>query len=111
MTESNPQFVLARHPEGALQEADFEWRETSRSEPAEGEILVRSLYLSLDPANRGWINKGGSYRDAVTPGQVMPGFTIGRVVESTFPGLAAGDVVEVELEGVGILRNRVGRER
>lgn len=96
MESINHQYLLAHHPEGALQESNFTWQEAPVPKPAAGEVLVRVLYLSLDPANRGWINKGGSYRDPVLPGQVMAGFTIARVVESKFSGLADGDIVECE---------------
>lgn len=96
MTDTNRQFVLARHPDGELLESDFKWQEGPIPEPGPGEVLTRTLYLSLDPANRSWINKGGSYRDPVVPGQVMPGFTISRVVASRYSGLDAGDIVESE---------------
>ncbi len=61
--------------------------------PRDGEVLVRTRMLSLDPANRAWM-MGKTYRDALEPGQVMSGFTIGEVVESKAPGLAKGDIVE-----------------
>ncbi len=60
MESINHQYVLAHHPEGALQESNFTWQEAPLPKPGAGEVLVRVLYLSLDPANRGWINKGGS---------------------------------------------------
>ena len=61
--------------------------------PREGEALVRTRMLSLDPANRAWM-MGKTYRDALEPGQVMSGFAIGEVVESKSGGLKAGDIVE-----------------
>jgi NADPH-dependent curcumin reductase CurA len=61
--------------------------------PKDGEVLVRTRMLSLDPANRAWM-MGKTYRDALEPGQVMSGFTIGEVVESKSSGLVAGDIVE-----------------
>ena len=61
--------------------------------PREGEALVRTRMLSLDPANRAWM-MGKTYRDALEPGQVMSGFAIGEVVESKAGGLKAGDIVE-----------------
>ncbi|MGH8733295.1 MAG: NADP-dependent oxidoreductase, partial [Burkholderiales bacterium] len=61
--------------------------------PRDGEALVRTRMLSLDPANRAWM-MGKTYRDALEPGQVMSGFAIGEVVESKSSGLKAGDIVE-----------------
>ena len=61
--------------------------------PRDGEALVRTRMLSLDPANRAWM-MGKTYRDALEPGQVMSGFAIGEVVESKTGGLKAGDIVE-----------------
>ena len=61
--------------------------------PRDGEVLVRTRMLSLDPANRAWM-MGKTYRDALEPGQVMSGFAIGEVVESKAAGLNAGDIVE-----------------
>ena len=61
--------------------------------PRDGETLVRTRMLSLDPANRAWM-MGKTYRDALEPGQVMSGFAIGEVVESKSGGLKAGDIVE-----------------
>jgi NADPH-dependent curcumin reductase CurA len=61
--------------------------------PRDGEALVRTRMLSLDPANRAWM-MGKTYRDALEPGQVMSGFAIGEVVDSKTGGLKAGDIVE-----------------
>src|SRR5262245_26827255 len=89
----NRQWLYAKQPVGKIGKDTFEWRETAIPEPREGEALVRTRMLSLDPANRAWM-MGKTYRDALEPGQVMSGFTIGEVIESKAPGLAKGDVVE-----------------
>jgi NADPH-dependent curcumin reductase CurA len=89
----NRQWLYARQPQGRIGPDTFEWRETAIPEPREGEALVRTRMLSLDPANRAWM-MGKTYRDALQPGEVMNGFTIGEVVESRAAGLARGDVVE-----------------
>jgi NADPH-dependent curcumin reductase CurA len=89
----NRQWLYAKQPVGKIAPDTFEWRETAIPEPREGEALVRTRMLSLDPANRAWM-MGKTYRDALEPGQVMSGFTIGEVVESKAPGLARGDIVE-----------------
>ncbi len=92
----NRKFLLARRPTGALQESDFEWRADPAPEPAEGEALVRNIYLSLDPANRGWINEVPTYRPPVPVGEVMAGLTIARVVASERADMAPGDLIETE---------------
>ncbi|MBT4488142.1 MAG: NADP-dependent oxidoreductase, partial [Rhodospirillaceae bacterium] len=94
MTLMNRQYVLARRPTGALQESDFTWQEAAIPEPGPGEALVRSIYLSLDPANRGWVNDVPTYRPPVGLGEPMAGFVIGQVVASNREDLAAGDLVE-----------------
>ncbi len=92
----NRRYLLAARPKGALQESDFEWREEAAPEPSEGEALVRNVYLSLDPANRGWINELPSYRPPVPLGGPMAGFAIGRVVASRRADLAEGRFVEAD---------------
>ncbi|HTE34946.1 MAG TPA: NADP-dependent oxidoreductase, partial [Reyranella sp.] len=89
----NRQWLYARQPAGKIGKDTFQWTETAIPVPREGEALVRTRMLSLDPANRAWM-MGKTYRDALEPGQVMSGFVIGEVVESKAPGLAKGDIVE-----------------
>lgn len=61
--------------------------------PGDGEALVRNLYLSLDPAMRGWMREGDSYIEPVKLGEVMRGATVGEVLESKHPGYRPGDKV------------------
>jgi NADPH-dependent curcumin reductase CurA len=89
----NRQWLYAKRPAGKIAKDTFQWSETTIPQPREGEALVRTRMLSLDPANRAWM-MGKTYRDALEPGQVMSGFTVGEVVESRTGGLARGDVVE-----------------
>ena len=89
----NRQWLYAKQPAGKIGKDTFAWRESAIPTPAEGEVLVRTRMLSLDPANRAWM-MGKTYRDALEPGQVMSGFVIGEVVDSKAPGLARGDIVE-----------------
>jgi hypothetical protein len=89
----NRQWLYANPPRGKLTPETFQWREAPIPQPREGEALVRTRMLSLDPANRAWM-MGKTYRDALEPGQVMSGFAVGEVVESKVTGLRAGDVVE-----------------
>ena len=89
----NRQWLYAKQPQGKIAADTFQWTETAIPVPKEGEVLVRTRMLSLDPANRAWM-MGKTYRDALEPGQVMSGFAIGEVVESKSSGLAKGDIVE-----------------
>ena len=89
----NRQWLYAKQPQGKIAADTFRWTETAIPVPKEGEVLVRTRMLSLDPANRAWM-MGKTYRDALEPGQVMSGFAIGEVVESKSSGLAKGDIVE-----------------
>src|ERR1041385_7952089 len=89
----NRQWLYARQPVGKIGKDTFEWRESAIPQPRDGEVLVRTRMLSLDPANRAWM-MGKTYRDALEPGQVMSGFVLGEVVESKAAGLAKGDIVE-----------------
>jgi hypothetical protein len=89
----NRQWRLAARPEGLIKEADFEWREEAVRALRNGEVLVRNIYLSLDPANRGWVSGGPSYVEPVAIGEVMRGLTLGIVESSRRDGFAEGDLV------------------
>lgn len=88
----NAQWRLAARPEGLFKESDFRWVEEDTRPPADGEALVRTVYLSLDPTNRGWA-AGDTYLPAVPLDSVMRGIGVGRVEGSRDPSLAPGDVV------------------
>lgn len=94
MTELNRQYLLTSRPTGVLHENNFQWKETKVSAPGPDEVLVRNIYLSIDPANRGWINEVPTYRPAVSLGEPMAGFTIGQVEASNRNGFSVGDLVE-----------------
>jgi NADPH-dependent curcumin reductase CurA len=68
----NKQVVLTQLPEGALSPEHFEMRDAAMPQPLPGELLCRTLLLSLDPANRAWTN-GPTYRSQLSPGDVMSG--------------------------------------
>ena len=104
-TLSNHQFRLAARPVGLPKDSD--WQRTSEPlrELADGEILVKVLYLSLDPAMRGWMNEGKSYIPPVGIGEVMRAGGIGRVVASKSPKFAVGDFVS---GGTGVQEYWVG---
>ena len=90
----NYQWRLQSRPQGRVKESDFEWTEESTPELAEGQILVRTIYLSLDPTNRVWMEPVDSYMPMLPLGAVMRGITIGVVEESRHRGYAAGDLVQ-----------------
>jgi hypothetical protein len=89
----NHQIKLAARPVGLPKRTDWQFTETRVPEPREGEVLTRVLYLSLDPAMRGWMNEGKSYIAPVGIGDVMRAGGIGEVVASNHPGFAVGDCV------------------
>ena len=89
----NTQWVLASRPDGMVTPADFERREQQSPEPAEGELLVHNLYLSLDPAMRGWISDAPSYMPPVAIGEVMRGGCVAEVIESRHAGYRPGELV------------------
>ncbi len=92
-TATNRQWLLVKRPEGALDEACFEWREGSVPQPGKGEFLVRNLWLSFDPTQRGWMTMD-SYVPKIPLGEVMRAASVGQVVESHHPDFAAGDLVQ-----------------
>jgi len=88
----NTQIFLVERPKGRLEERHFEIREGDVPTPAEGQLLLRNVLLSLDAANRAWM-QGATYRAAVEEGTVMAGGGIAEVVESRADGFAPGDLV------------------
>ncbi len=97
-TPLNRQILLHARPDGFPTEANFRMVEAPPPEPAAGELLIRTIYLSLDPYMRGRMNAGPSYAAAVELGDVMTGGTVGQVVASRNDRFAEGDFV---LSGAG----------
>jgi NADPH-dependent curcumin reductase CurA len=93
MTESNLQILLKARPEGLPKSSDFETVEQPIRQPDDGEVLVRQIYLSLDPAMRGWMTDRKSYVPPVGLGEVMRGLGAGEVVASRDDRFAPGDRV------------------
>jgi NADPH-dependent curcumin reductase CurA len=71
MANVNHQFRLAARPVGMPKRSDWTYAEEHIREPGEGEFLVKILYISLDPAMRGWMNESRSYIPPVGIGEVM----------------------------------------
>jgi len=93
----NKRVVLASWPVGPVSEGNFRIEETPLPKPADGEVLVRNLWLSLDPYMRGRMSDAKSYVKGVELGEVMVGQTLGEVIESRHPKLKVGDNVLTQL--------------
>jgi len=89
----NKRVVLASYPEGWVTESNFRLEAAPLPNPAEGEVLVKNHWLSLDPYMRGRMSQQKSYVKGVEPGEVMSGETAGEVVESKHPKFKPGDKV------------------
>ncbi|RAK61200.1 NADP-dependent oxidoreductase [Phenylobacterium hankyongense] len=92
MAEANRQIVLDQLPQGRLSADHFRLVQGERPTPGPGEALVRTHYISLDAANRAWM-QGATYRSALSAGQVMAGGALAEVVEAPDSDLLPGDLV------------------
>jgi NADPH-dependent curcumin reductase CurA len=101
----NRQFRLAARPVGLPKPSDWQQVSEPVREIADGEIMVKALYLSLDPAMRGWMNEGKSYIRPVAIGEVMRAGGVGVVAASKSPRFAVGDYVS---GGIGVQDYWVG---
>ncbi|MGB3067691.1 MAG: NADP-dependent oxidoreductase [Ottowia sp.] len=93
MAGPNRQVILKSRPVGIPEARHFEIVTNPVPELAEGELLVRNRYLSVEPAMRGWVNAAANYSDAVGIGEVMRAFSAGEVVASRHAGYSVGDKV------------------
>ena len=93
MTELNHRFTLAARPVGMPKRSDWNYAAEPIPDLADGQLLIKILYVSLDPAMRGWMNEGKSYVPPVGIGEVMRAGGLGRVVQSKNPAFAVGDHV------------------
>jgi NADPH-dependent curcumin reductase CurA len=93
MENQNRQVLLKRRPTGMPTTADFAIADSPMPDPAEGEVLLRGIYLSLDPYMRGRISAARSYAKPVEIGAVMEGRVVGQVARSRDPAFHEGDYV------------------
>ena len=108
----NTQWVLAARPVGMVTPSNFERRDGNVPEPGDGEFLARNLYLSLDPAMRGWISDARSYMPPVAIGEVMRGGCVAEVLDSRHAAFSPGELVfgmfgwqdYAVSDGTGVLR-------
>ena len=89
----NKAWTLASYPIGWVSEQNFTLVESAAPSPKEGEVLVKNLWLSLDPYMRGRMSRAQSYAKGVEVGDVMTGETAGEVLESKHPRFKSGDKV------------------
>jgi len=90
----NLHVLLRGRPEPAVTADLFEPVEAAMPTIQDGELLIRVIWLSLDPAMRGWIAEAANYSKPVPLGTPMTGFTVGEVVESRHPDYRAGEIVQ-----------------
>ena len=93
----NKRIVLASRPEGWVTPQNFRLENAPLPRPTDGEVLVKNLWLSLDPYMRGRISAAKSYVKGVDIGELMVGQTVGEVMESKHPSLKKGDHVLTQL--------------
>lgn len=89
----NRQVRLVRRPAGIPEAADFEIRQEPATAPGPGQVRVRNIYLSVEPAMRGWVSAVANYAEPVALGAVMRSFTVGRIDASNAPALPVGTPV------------------
>ena len=93
MSDSNRRIVLAGRPHGAPTAEHFRLETALRPRPADGQVLLQTIWLSLDPYMRGRMSDGASYAAPVQIGEVMTAEVVARVIASHAPSLAEGDLV------------------
>ena len=86
------QLILSNVPTGNLEKTDFVLQNAETPQIEDGEVLVKNILLSIDAANRSWM-QGKTYRDAVRAGDIMPTYSIAEVVESNDDRFSKGQIV------------------
>lgn len=93
-TAGNRQLLLARHPEGRIRDEDFRLVDAPLASLADGQVQVRTIYLSIDPTMRVWLHPTDNYLPMIQPGEVFRGIGIGVVEATRHPGFAQGTLVQ-----------------
>lgn len=93
MSKTQHAWVIKRYAEGELRGDELEWVQRELPEPNEGELIVKTLLLSLDPSNRIWLSAQEDYLPQLQIGDVMRGLVLGRVEQSRHPDFVSGDHV------------------
>jgi NADPH-dependent curcumin reductase CurA len=107
VSDINRQFLLAARPQGMIKESDFRYNEAPIPEPADGEVLVRVEYISLDPSMRGQMQSDVAYAAPLDLGVVMRARGVGRIVTSRHPDFPEGAMVSGAL---GMQAYAIGNE-
>lgn len=94
MSDENRHVVLRGRPDPSVRADLFETIDAEMPRIADGQFLIRVIWLSLEPAMRGWIADAPNYSDPVAIGAPMTGFTVGEVVESRHSGYPVGTIVQ-----------------
>ena len=97
MTATNRAWTMASRPTGEPVAENFELVESPVPGPEHGEVLIRTLYMSLDPYMRGRMRSGPSYATPLQPGEIMTGEVVARVEQSESPTHSVGDVVRAHI--------------
>jgi len=93
----NKKWVLKKRPEGYPSIDDFDIVNSPIPDPKHGEVLIKTLYLSLDPYMRGRLRDAKSYASPVGLGEVITGEVVGRVIRSNYQSLEVGDIVTAHI--------------
>jgi len=91
--QTNRQIILKSRPHGAPEESNFKIESNPIPKPQQGQLLLRTIFLSLDPYMRGRMSDAESYADPVKLGDVMVGGSVCRVAQSLHPDYNEGDLV------------------
>ena len=94
MTQFNQQILLKSRPVGAPSADDFEAGEALIPSPEDGQVLLKNLYLSIDPAIRGWMSDAKSYLPPVAIGEPVRSGTLSQIIESNAEGWPVGQIVQ-----------------
>lgn len=90
---NNEQIVLAKRPEGMPEDDTFKYEETDLKDPANGEVTVQSVYISVDPYMRGRMSAAKSYTASFEIDQPLEGHVVGKIIETNTDGFQKGDYV------------------
>src|SRR5687768_10373989 len=94
---TNHRLLLASRPSGIPGAENFTADAVAVREPGPGEVLLQTVYLSIDPAMRSWMREGTGYQQGIALGEVMRGGGIARVLESRSDALVSGDLVQARV--------------
>ena len=102
----NQHFILAARPVGPIKPGDFELVEAPMPEPGDGEVLIETRYLAVEPAMKGWMEARVDYVAPLQLGDVMRGNGLGCVLESSLPPFPVGIMLIAGLVAWGTHRMR-----